>query len=183
MYLLRWLYFSVNLFSNYCWVLKVFIFVCDLLFRYRYPLEDLPSLLYGVKVRAQSYDTWVSRVTEALSANFNHKKGSVSSFFNQTLKWFSLWKRSFVSCVCPLFRKNPRLHKGFETSGVDCRLNFLFENLLLSDKSWYKMRQITNSQQMYHIFWGTIVTSRLTLKAYWAILSRRKLEYRGNISC
>jgi len=43
--------------------------------RYRYPLEDLPSLLYGVKVRAQSYDTWVSRVTEALSANFNHKKG------------------------------------------------------------------------------------------------------------
>ncbi|XP_036157443.1 lysine-specific demethylase 5A isoform X4 [Myotis myotis] len=42
--------------------------------RYRYPLEDLPSLLYGVKVRAQSYDTWVSRVTEALSANFNHKK-------------------------------------------------------------------------------------------------------------
>ncbi|XDC54172.1 hypothetical protein R6Z07M_005354 [Ovis aries] len=42
--------------------------------RYRYPLEDLPSLLYGVKVRAQSYDTWVSRVTEALSANFSHKK-------------------------------------------------------------------------------------------------------------
>ncbi|XP_048156236.1 lysine-specific demethylase 5A isoform X3 [Corvus hawaiiensis] len=42
--------------------------------RYRYPLEDLPSLLYGVKVRAQSYDTWVSRVTEALSANLNHKK-------------------------------------------------------------------------------------------------------------
>uniref|UniRef100_A0A803TX67 Lysine-specific demethylase 5A n=1 Tax=Anolis carolinensis TaxID=28377 RepID=A0A803TX67_ANOCA len=42
--------------------------------RYRYPLEDFPSLLYGVKVRAQSYDTWVSRVTEALSANLNHKK-------------------------------------------------------------------------------------------------------------
>uniref|UniRef100_G3UNQ2 Lysine-specific demethylase 5A n=1 Tax=Loxodonta africana TaxID=9785 RepID=G3UNQ2_LOXAF len=42
--------------------------------RYRYPLEDLPSLLYGVKVRAQSYDTWVNRVTEALSASFNHKK-------------------------------------------------------------------------------------------------------------
>ncbi|MEJ1279868.1 hypothetical protein NN561_010805 [Cricetulus griseus] len=45
--------------------------------RYRYPLEDLPSLLYGVKVRAQSYDTWVSRVTEALSASFNHKKDLV----------------------------------------------------------------------------------------------------------
>lgn len=43
--------------------------------RYRYPLEDFPSLLYGVKVRAQSYDTWVSRVTDALSANLSHKKG------------------------------------------------------------------------------------------------------------
>ncbi|ETE71964.1 Lysine-specific demethylase 5A [Ophiophagus hannah] len=42
--------------------------------RYRYPLEDFPSLLYGVKIRAQSYDTWVSRVTDALSANLNHKK-------------------------------------------------------------------------------------------------------------
>ncbi|KAL7982263.1 hypothetical protein Chor_009861 [Crotalus horridus] len=42
--------------------------------RYRYPLEDFPSLLYGVKVRAQSYDTWVSRVTDALSANLSHKK-------------------------------------------------------------------------------------------------------------
>lgn len=52
-------------------------------FRYRYPLEDLPSLLYGVKVRAQSYDTWVSRVTEALSANLNHKKGQTSVILNR----------------------------------------------------------------------------------------------------
>ncbi|XP_030070137.1 lysine-specific demethylase 5A isoform X2 [Microcaecilia unicolor] len=42
--------------------------------RYRYPLEELPSLLYGVKARAQSYDTWVSRVSEVLAANLNHKK-------------------------------------------------------------------------------------------------------------
>ncbi|XP_075458456.1 lysine-specific demethylase 5A isoform X2 [Ascaphus truei] len=42
--------------------------------RYRYSLEDLPSLLHGVKSRAQSYDTWVSRATEALSASLNHKK-------------------------------------------------------------------------------------------------------------
>lgn len=55
--------------------LSVFFFHIS---RYRYPLEDLPSLLYGVKVRAQSYDTWVSRVTEALSANLNHKKGQTS---------------------------------------------------------------------------------------------------------
>ncbi|KAK7826285.1 hypothetical protein U0070_021299 [Myodes glareolus] len=53
---------------------EVFELVPDDERQYRYPLEDLPSLLCGVKVRAQSYDTWVSRVTEALSASFNHKK-------------------------------------------------------------------------------------------------------------
>ncbi|XP_053321235.1 lysine-specific demethylase 5A isoform X2 [Spea bombifrons] len=42
--------------------------------RYRYSLEDLPALLHGVKLRAQSYDIWVSRVTEALTASLNHKK-------------------------------------------------------------------------------------------------------------
>lgn len=42
--------------------------------RYRYSLEDFPTLLYGVKLRAQSYDTWVNRVTDALTASLNHKK-------------------------------------------------------------------------------------------------------------
>lgn len=42
--------------------------------RYRYPLEDLPLLLQGVRSRAQSYETWVTRATEALTANLNHKK-------------------------------------------------------------------------------------------------------------
>uniref|UniRef100_A0A4W3GP16 [histone H3]-trimethyl-L-lysine(4) demethylase n=2 Tax=Callorhinchus milii TaxID=7868 RepID=A0A4W3GP16_CALMI len=42
--------------------------------RYRYTLEELPSLLYGVKSRAQTYDTWASKVREALEAEFNHKK-------------------------------------------------------------------------------------------------------------
>lgn len=59
------------------WALILFLSFSHTI-RYRYPLEDLPSLLYGVKVRAQSYDTWVSRVTEALSANLNHKKGQTS---------------------------------------------------------------------------------------------------------
>uniref|UniRef100_A0AAQ5Z887 [histone H3]-trimethyl-L-lysine(4) demethylase n=1 Tax=Amphiprion ocellaris TaxID=80972 RepID=A0AAQ5Z887_AMPOC len=35
--------------------------------RYRYDLEEFPSMLYGVKTRAQSYDTWAKRVTEALA--------------------------------------------------------------------------------------------------------------------
>ncbi|KAG8438493.1 hypothetical protein GDO86_004891 [Hymenochirus boettgeri] len=42
--------------------------------RYRYSLEDLPTLLYGVKSRAQSYESWVIRVTDTLSATLNHKK-------------------------------------------------------------------------------------------------------------
>ncbi|XP_073477747.1 lysine-specific demethylase 5A isoform X5 [Aquarana catesbeiana] len=46
----------------------------DKCLRYRYSLEEFPALLYGVKSRAQSYDTWVSRVTEALTASLNHKK-------------------------------------------------------------------------------------------------------------
>ncbi|KAM5170598.1 lysine-specific demethylase 5A isoform 2-T2 [Mantella aurantiaca] len=46
----------------------------DKCLRYRYSLEDFPALLFGVKSRAQSYDTWVSRVTEALTASLSHKK-------------------------------------------------------------------------------------------------------------
>ncbi|CAG5986480.1 unnamed protein product, partial [Menidia menidia] len=42
--------------------------------RYRYDLEELPSMLYGVKTRAQSYDTWAKRVTEALAADQKNKK-------------------------------------------------------------------------------------------------------------
>uniref|UniRef100_A0A6Q2YHW0 [histone H3]-trimethyl-L-lysine(4) demethylase n=1 Tax=Esox lucius TaxID=8010 RepID=A0A6Q2YHW0_ESOLU len=35
--------------------------------RFRYDLEEFPSMLHGVKSRAQSYDTWAKRVTEALA--------------------------------------------------------------------------------------------------------------------
>lgn len=34
-------------------------------------------MLYGVKTRAQSYDTWSKRVTEALAADQKNKKGSI----------------------------------------------------------------------------------------------------------
>lgn len=44
-------------------------------FRYRYDLEEFPSMLYGVKLRAQSYDTWAKRVSEALAADHKNKKG------------------------------------------------------------------------------------------------------------
>uniref|UniRef100_A0A671V7W5 [histone H3]-trimethyl-L-lysine(4) demethylase n=1 Tax=Sparus aurata TaxID=8175 RepID=A0A671V7W5_SPAAU len=42
--------------------------------KYRYDLEEFPSMLYGVKTRAQSYDTWSKRVTEALAADQKSKK-------------------------------------------------------------------------------------------------------------
>uniref|UniRef100_A0A3B4A8I7 [histone H3]-trimethyl-L-lysine(4) demethylase n=1 Tax=Periophthalmus magnuspinnatus TaxID=409849 RepID=A0A3B4A8I7_9GOBI len=42
--------------------------------RYRYDLEEFPNMLYGVKMRAQSYDTWAKRVTEALGADQKNKK-------------------------------------------------------------------------------------------------------------
>uniref|UniRef100_A0A669EAR0 [histone H3]-trimethyl-L-lysine(4) demethylase n=1 Tax=Oreochromis niloticus TaxID=8128 RepID=A0A669EAR0_ORENI len=47
----------------------------DKCLRYRYDLEEFPSMLYGVKTRAQSYDTWAKRVTEALAADQKNKKG------------------------------------------------------------------------------------------------------------
>ncbi|MEQ2195173.1 hypothetical protein XENOCAPTIV_008538 [Xenoophorus captivus] len=42
--------------------------------RYRYDLEEFPSMLYGVKTRAQSYETWAKRVAEALAADQKNKK-------------------------------------------------------------------------------------------------------------
>ncbi|KAJ8393997.1 hypothetical protein AAFF_G00055300 [Aldrovandia affinis] len=42
--------------------------------RYRYALDEFPSMLHGVKSRAQSYDTWAKRVSEALSADHKNKK-------------------------------------------------------------------------------------------------------------
>ncbi|KPP80172.1 lysine-specific demethylase 5A-like [Scleropages formosus] len=42
--------------------------------RYRYAMDEFPAMLHGVKLRAQSYDTWAKRVTEALSADHKNKK-------------------------------------------------------------------------------------------------------------
>lgn len=63
--------------------------------RYRYDLEEFPAMLYGVKTRAQSYDTWSKRVTEALSADQKNKKGLLK-------KWFFL--KNVPVPVCKTFR-------------------------------------------------------------------------------
>ncbi|KAI2665819.1 Lysine-specific demethylase 5A [Labeo rohita] len=42
--------------------------------RFRYDQDEFPAMLYGVKSRAQSYDTWAKRVTEALAADNKSKK-------------------------------------------------------------------------------------------------------------
>lgn len=36
-------------------------------------------MLYGVKTRAQAYETWSKRVTEALAADQKNKKGLIHS--------------------------------------------------------------------------------------------------------
>lgn len=52
--------------------LEAFTAVCC---RFRYDQDEFPAMLYGVKTRAQSYDTWAKRVTEALAADNKNKKG------------------------------------------------------------------------------------------------------------
>lgn len=43
-------------------------------------------MLYGVKTRAQSYDTWSKRVTEALAADQKNKKGFVFKYCHKLYK-------------------------------------------------------------------------------------------------
>lgn len=40
-------------------------------------------MLYGVKTRAQSYDTWAKRVTEALAADQKNKKGFILRYYHK----------------------------------------------------------------------------------------------------
>lgn len=56
---------------------------------YRYDLEEFPAMLYGVKTRAQSYDTWSKRVTEALSADQKNKKGleEIYAIYTKTIRF------------------------------------------------------------------------------------------------
>lgn len=59
--------------------------------RYRYDLEEFPAMLYGVKTRAQSYDTWSKRVTEALSADQKNKKGLVKIYMQFAQKRYDFF--------------------------------------------------------------------------------------------
>uniref|UniRef100_A0A4W4H8W5 [histone H3]-trimethyl-L-lysine(4) demethylase n=1 Tax=Electrophorus electricus TaxID=8005 RepID=A0A4W4H8W5_ELEEL len=43
-------------------------------YRFRYDQEEFPAMLYGVKSRAQSYDTWAKRVSDAMGADHKNKK-------------------------------------------------------------------------------------------------------------
>lgn len=52
--------------------------MCAICPSYRYDLEEFPSMLFGVKGRAQSFDSWSKRVSEALAADQKSKKGFVT---------------------------------------------------------------------------------------------------------
>lgn len=45
-------------------------------------------MLFGVKARAQSYDTWSKRVSEALAADQKSKKGTITSAHSQNCVTF-----------------------------------------------------------------------------------------------
>lgn len=96
----KWLQNTLQ--TCFCWeCYTMYVFVC-LNFphtgvwnlpRYRYDLEEFPSMLFGVKARAQSYDTWSKRVTEALAADQKSKKGFVTNLY-------ILVKLHYICCHC-----------------------------------------------------------------------------------
>lgn len=52
----------------------------SLLHRYRYTLDELLAMLYRLKVRAESFDSWANRVKEALEQEEGNKIGQQDSF-------------------------------------------------------------------------------------------------------
>ena len=55
-----------------------------LILRYRYTLDELATLLQGLKVRAESYDSWTSKVRTALEA-----KGEERMEFSELKRMFT----------------------------------------------------------------------------------------------
>lgn len=43
--------------------------------RYRYTLDELPSMLHRLKTRAESFDNWNTNVNNALEATGDNKLG------------------------------------------------------------------------------------------------------------
>lgn len=50
-----------------------------LLCRYRYTLDELLAMLYRLKVRAESFDSWANRVKEALEQEEGNKIGQLGN--------------------------------------------------------------------------------------------------------
>ena len=48
------------------------LYIC---YRYRYTLDELPVMLHKLKLRAESFDNWVSTVKNALDVNDPKKLG------------------------------------------------------------------------------------------------------------
>lgn len=48
------------------------LYIC---YRYRYTLDELPVMLHKLKLRAESFDNWVSTVKNALDVNAPKKLG------------------------------------------------------------------------------------------------------------
>ena len=68
----HWFYYTFfHRFS--CFVLGFhLLYIC---YRYRYTLDELPVMLHKLKLRAESFDNWVSTVKNALDLNAPKKLG------------------------------------------------------------------------------------------------------------
>lgn len=46
--------------------------------RYRYTLDELPSMLQKLKMRAESFDNWSNKVREAMDASGDSRLGKIN---------------------------------------------------------------------------------------------------------
>ena len=67
-----WFYFTFFL-GFYGFILGFHVsYIC---YRYRYTLDELPVMLHKLKLRAESFDNWVTTVKNALDVNASKKLG------------------------------------------------------------------------------------------------------------
>lgn len=71
--------------------------------RYRYTLDELPTMLHRLKVRAESFDNWTTKVRAALEADVDEKIGkwNFCDFQRRGVTEWNLWGWDYCTgCMC-----------------------------------------------------------------------------------
>lgn len=71
--------------------------------RYRYTLDELPTMLHRLKVRAESFDNWTTKVRAALEADVDEKIGkwNLCDFQRRGVTEWNLWGWDYCTgCMC-----------------------------------------------------------------------------------